>query len=318
VPPTLLLADDSLTIRKVIELTFADEGIRVVTVADGREAIRRITAEPPDIILADVGMPEHDGYEVTAFVKKSAHLAHIPVLLLAGAFEPVDQARARNVGCDGVLVKPFEPQLVIARVRELLAGRRPATQGSSAPGQAEAAPEAERSDSTGSTGGEGDYLDRLDAAFAAMSASPRPMESPSSTPVSPGEESGDVGWNPEIVTNSGQPVHREVAMPPAAPPSAGSGSVYQAPASPAAQTSPSLSEAFSSLLAAERGTASGAGPVLPPVALSDATLDEIARRVIARLGDEPMRQAVLDAAERLVREEIDRIKKGQHQPGGGA
>jgi CheY-like chemotaxis protein len=316
-PPTLLLADDSLTIRKVIELTFADEGIRVVTVADGREAIRRITAEPPDIILADVGMPEHDGYEVTAFVKKSAHLAHIPVLLLAGAFEPVDQARARNVGCDGVLVKPFEPQLVIARVRELLAGRRPATQGSSAPGQVEAAaPEAERPDAAGSTGAEGDYLDKLDAAFAALSASPRPMGSPSSTPGNPGEESSDVGWNPQIVTNSGQPVHREVAMPPAAPPS--SGSFYQAPASPAAQTSPSLSEAFSSLLAAERGTASGAGPVLPPVALSDATLDEIARRVIARLGDEPMRQAVLDAAERLVREEIDRIKKGQHQPGGGA
>ena len=68
-------------------------------------------------------MPERDGYEVAAFVKAVPQLAHIPVLLLTGAFEPVDEARAREVGCDGVLVKPFEPQLVIARVRELLAGR---------------------------------------------------------------------------------------------------------------------------------------------------------------------------------------------------
>jgi len=121
--PTLLLADDSLTIRRVIELTFADENIRVVTVADGGEAIARIAAEPPDIVLADVGMPEKDGYEVAAFVKGDPKLAHIPVLLLTGAFEPVDTPRARAIGCDGVLVKPFEPQLVISRVRELLGGQ---------------------------------------------------------------------------------------------------------------------------------------------------------------------------------------------------
>ena len=75
-------------------------------------------------MLADVGMPERDGYEVAAFIKGDPELAHIPVLLLTGAFEPVDEARARAVGCDGVLVKPFEPQMVISRVRDLLAGKR--------------------------------------------------------------------------------------------------------------------------------------------------------------------------------------------------
>jgi hypothetical protein len=72
-------------------------------------------------VLADVGMPERDGYEVAAFVKRTPHLAHIPVLLLTGAFEPVDEQRASAVGCDGVLAKPFEPHMVITRVKELLA-----------------------------------------------------------------------------------------------------------------------------------------------------------------------------------------------------
>ncbi len=125
-PYTLLLADDSVTIQRVIELTFADEDVRVIAVGDGKQAIERIEAERPDIVLADVGMPERDGYEVAAFVKSTAHLSHIPVLLLTGAFEPVDEMRASAAGCDGVLAKPFEPHMVITRVKELLAGA-PAT-----------------------------------------------------------------------------------------------------------------------------------------------------------------------------------------------
>ena len=120
---TLLLADDSVTIQRVIELTFADEDIQVIAVGDGQQAIDRITAGPPDIVLADTGMPERDGYEVATFIKEDPALAHIPVVLLTGAFEPVDEDRARQVGCDAVLVKPFEPKVVINRVRELLGKR---------------------------------------------------------------------------------------------------------------------------------------------------------------------------------------------------
>src|SRR5690349_5582491 len=129
----LLLADDSVTIQRVIELTFADEDIQVVVVSDGRQAIDRLRSERPDVVLADIGMPERDGYEVAAFVKADPDLAHIPVVLLTGAFEPLDENRARAVGCDGVLVKPFEPQMVINRVRELLAGHRPPTSRAAAP-----------------------------------------------------------------------------------------------------------------------------------------------------------------------------------------
>ena len=118
----LLLADDSVTIQRVIELTFSGEDIQVLAVGDGEAAIARIPVDKPDIVLADIGMPKRSGYEVCAFVKNHPDFKTIPVLLLAGAFEPVDEAKAKEVGCDGVLVKPFEPQHVIARVRELIGG----------------------------------------------------------------------------------------------------------------------------------------------------------------------------------------------------
>ena len=120
-PHKLLLADDSVTIQRVIELTFADEDVDVVAVSDGAQAIEKIAAAPPDIVLADTAMPERDGYEVAEFVKSDISRKHIPVVLLTGAFEPVDEVRADSIGCDGVLVKPFEPQQVVAKVRELLA-----------------------------------------------------------------------------------------------------------------------------------------------------------------------------------------------------
>jgi CheY-like chemotaxis protein len=117
----ILLADDSITIQKVIELTFSDEDFEVMTVGNGRLAIERVQEAPPDILLCDIIMPEKDGYDVCDFVKKNPSLAHIPVLLLTGAFEPFDQERAARVGCDGFLAKPFEPQTLIAKVKDLLA-----------------------------------------------------------------------------------------------------------------------------------------------------------------------------------------------------
>jgi len=117
---TLLLADGSITIQRVIELTFAHEDVRVVSVSDGRRAVQWLEGEWPDIVLADVDVPDVDGYELASYVKSSPRLKDVPVLLLAGAFEPVDQDRVRAIGCDGVLVKPFEPQQLISRVKALL------------------------------------------------------------------------------------------------------------------------------------------------------------------------------------------------------
>jgi CheY-like chemotaxis protein len=116
----ILLADDSITIQKVIELTFSDEDFEVVTVGNGRLAIERVQDVRPDIVLCDIIMPEKDGYEVCDFIKRSPALTHVPVLLLTGAFEPFDQEKAARVGSDGFLAKPFEPQTLIAKVKDLL------------------------------------------------------------------------------------------------------------------------------------------------------------------------------------------------------
>src|SRR5205085_1016377 len=116
----ILLADDSITIQKVIELTFSDEDFDVVTVGNGRLAVERVQEVRPDLVLCDIIMPEKDGYEVCEFIKSNPATSHIPVLLLTGAFEPFDQERATRVGCDGFLAKPFEPQSLIARVKDLL------------------------------------------------------------------------------------------------------------------------------------------------------------------------------------------------------
>ena len=117
----ILLADDSITIQKVIELTFSDEDFDVITVGNGRLALEKLPEVRPDIVLCDIIMPEKDGYEVCEQIKTNPSISHIPVLLLTGAFEPFDQERAARAGYDGSLAKPFEPETLIAKVKDLLA-----------------------------------------------------------------------------------------------------------------------------------------------------------------------------------------------------
>ena len=122
----LLLADDSATIQKVIDLTFADEGVQVVAVGNGQEAIDQLLEVEPDIVLADVFMPSRTGYEVCEYVKTNEKLKHIPVMLLVGSFEPFDEAEARRVGADDILTKPFQSiRRLIDRVGALVSSPPP-------------------------------------------------------------------------------------------------------------------------------------------------------------------------------------------------
>jgi CheY-like chemotaxis protein len=118
---SLLLADDSVTIQKVVGLSFASEDIEITTVDNGDDALSRAKEIRPDIILADVVMPGMSGYEVCDAIKADPELRHIPVLLLTGTFEAFDDARAVQVGAAGHVAKPFEAQTLVERVKELLA-----------------------------------------------------------------------------------------------------------------------------------------------------------------------------------------------------
>jgi CheY-like chemotaxis protein len=105
----ILVADDNSNIQKMVTLALKDQGIDVVAVGNGEAAVRKISDIKPDLVLADVFMPVRNGYEVCQYVKTDPLLAHIPVILLVGAFDPLDEQEAQRVGADGVLKKPFVP-----------------------------------------------------------------------------------------------------------------------------------------------------------------------------------------------------------------
>ncbi|HLL14674.1 MAG TPA: response regulator [Pyrinomonadaceae bacterium] len=120
----LLLADDSLTIQKVVSLTFGDEAMEVTTVGGGAEALEKLGESLPDIVLADVFMPEPNGYALCERIKTDERTRHIPVLLLVGTFEPFNEAEARRVGADEVLTKPFQSiRDLVNKVGGLLGGQ---------------------------------------------------------------------------------------------------------------------------------------------------------------------------------------------------
>jgi CheY-like chemotaxis protein len=126
----ILLADDSVTIQKVIELTFMDEDFEVRAVSNGDEAIAALADLRPDFVIADVHMPGANGYEVCRRAKQA--LPGVPVLLLVGTFEPFDEGQARAAGADSFLKKPFDSQELLQRVQELIAAHAPAAPASPA------------------------------------------------------------------------------------------------------------------------------------------------------------------------------------------
>jgi CheY-like chemotaxis protein len=321
---TLLLADDSVTIQRVIELTFADEGVRVIAVGDGETAIARFELERPDIVLADVGMPGVDGYQVARHVKQSPASAQVPVLLLTGAFEPIDEERARETGCDGVLVKPFEPRQLIKTVHELLAGARsaelwPADMPRLEPGAARP------------------------AAIPAAPALPVAPATPAMTPAVPDAPVTDDGAHVlsvayeaeadpdlaaalarlEFVAVPEKPALPEALEPhvPGAPVDAADPRApsleWDLSAAPTAAggarpipgaVNQSLANVFSALLAAERQNPGARAAIAASPALSEAAVEEVVQKVVRRMTDELVRKIVLETAERLIREEIARIK----------
>ncbi|MCM2334693.1 MAG: response regulator, partial [Anaeromyxobacteraceae bacterium] len=124
-PKNLLLADDSITIQKVVAITFANEDYAVTTVDNGEDALAKARARKPDVVLLDVLMPRKNGYEACEAFKADPALAGVPVILLAATFEAFDENRARAVRADAWIQKPFESQALINKVKELVEGATP-------------------------------------------------------------------------------------------------------------------------------------------------------------------------------------------------
>lgn len=109
----ILLADDSPHAQRMGERILRDEGHEVITVSDGLVAMLRLKDAQPDLIIADISMPEVSGYELCEYIKNNGGA---PVFLTAGAVEPVDEAEVARVHADGVLKKPFEASLLLQAV----------------------------------------------------------------------------------------------------------------------------------------------------------------------------------------------------------
>lgn len=118
---SILVADDSITIQKVIGIIFGSEEYSLTIVDNGKAAVQKAQEVNPDVLLIDALMPGMSGYEVCEAIRKDAALATKPVLLLTGSFEPFDEDKARQCGADDHIVKPFESQQIVAKVRELYA-----------------------------------------------------------------------------------------------------------------------------------------------------------------------------------------------------
>lgn len=178
---TILLADDSITIQKVVELTFSEADYRVICVSSGGQALKKIAEVRPDVILLDVIMPEKNGYEVCEQLKRNPSTAGIPVLLLTGTFEPFDRKRAETAGANGHLTKPFESQALVARVEELIAAT-PSVASDEEGGRMDII-----------SGGE---VYRVDPGRAGESMRPAPSAGTGSHPTVPPAAPGDFAANP--------------------------------------------------------------------------------------------------------------------------
>ncbi|MFZ4857785.1 MAG: response regulator [Desulfuromonadaceae bacterium] len=116
----VLVADDSITIQKVIGIIFGGDEYSLTIVDNGKSAVDKAQEIDPDILLIDVLMPGMSGYEVSEAVRSTPALADKPILLLTGSFEPFDEEKAKKCGADDFIAKPFESQQIITKVKELL------------------------------------------------------------------------------------------------------------------------------------------------------------------------------------------------------
>ena len=270
---TILLADDSVTIQKVVELTFLDEDFRVVAFGNGSDAVAALDEVRPDVVLADVHMPGADGYEVCAAARAASPA--VPVLLLVGTFEIFDAQRAAEVGAAGHLKKPFDSQELLRQVQALAdaAGSTPAASGETPPAIESA----------------------LGAESATRQADPgaswsfEPVDE--APPAAEGEVAADTwaGVQPEELGAAG---------------GAASGEPSDAPAWSAGAAEPGAGAAVAATAAAE-------APALLRE-LSEADVDRIARRVVELIGDKAVRdvawEVVPDLAELMLKARIEELE----------
>lgn len=271
---TILLADDSVTIQKVVELTFMDEDFHVSAVSNGAEAIARLSESKPDVVIADVHMPGAGGFEVC---RRSKELyPTVPVLLLVGTFEGFDADEAMRCGADGHLKKPFDSQELMRRVRELASG--PSRSVPVPPASPEVAAESADANDIYAAAPLGEVWEPLDEGL------------------------------PSLELADEAPPEAEPVFQAAYEPAEMSTRFVPTPEAPEPVAPPALEPAFAAAPSSGAPTAA----TFAGAALSDADVDRIARRMLELIGDKPVRdvawEVVPDLAEVLLKSRIRELE----------
>lgn len=121
----ILVADDSATMQKVVELALSRVGVELVQARSAEEAMRKARDVTPDLMLIDHSMPDRSGQDLCATFRKDPKLKGVPIILMAGASSPVDAAAVQRVGASDVVTKPFDSQTLIGKVKQFLLGAVP-------------------------------------------------------------------------------------------------------------------------------------------------------------------------------------------------
>jgi CheY-like chemotaxis protein/predicted regulator of Ras-like GTPase activity (Roadblock/LC7/MglB family) len=192
----VLVVDDSLSVRKVVERALAGRQIEVVCAASGSEALERIERDSPDIVVCDVVMPDRDGYEICEFVKQHPRLSHTPVLLMSGIVNDDVRARAARAQSAGVLAKPFAADDLVRRLDSLLS---PATSGGATHDVQDTAERAARPVEPSIRAAEPVARVAEPVARPAEPVARRAEPAPRAVPAAPARETAPVADNPSAV-----------------------------------------------------------------------------------------------------------------------
>jgi CheY-like chemotaxis protein len=301
----------------VVELTFLDEDVRVVSVGNGSDALAKFDDLRPDVVLADVHMPGADGYEVCEAARRA--LPGVPVLLLVGTFEVFDPERASAAGAAGHLKKPFDSQELLRRVRELLergpvaaaapAAAAPALSPIEAPPWDAAAPAA----ATEEAAGEDWSFEPVSEAEESESAAPTSSAPAELFGVPAGGNEAGESWSAFATSRF---TREALAVAPPPEPEGGLESEFEPEAEPESYTlmpeAPASAEQAVSEPAAAAAAVPPAGSAAPAVSLSDADVERIARRVAELMAERAVRdvawEVVPDLAEVLLKARIRELE----------
>lgn len=119
-PAKLLLIDDDPNLILLVQDYLDFQGYQVATADNGKEALEQLEEEIPDLIICDIMMPEMDGYELVEKIREDSRISWIPVIFLSAKGQSTDRVKGLNTGADVYLIKPFEPEELVAQVESSL------------------------------------------------------------------------------------------------------------------------------------------------------------------------------------------------------